>query len=97
MSLVIRMYGKVAPEFGRHPVFHRIHHTNSIDKLLAICAVAIIPFENDLRKGGEARKLLLARCSGMVKATKDNYKRVYKYDGTYGYPNLPENLLRERG
>ena len=96
MSLVIRMYNKCAPQFGCQPVWHRVHHKNSIEKLLAICTVGIAPFENDLRKGGTAHKINIARCGGMVKATKNSYKRVYKPDGTYSYPKVPANLLRKK-
>lgn len=86
MSLVLRLYNKCAPAFGCHPVWHRVHHKNSIDKLLAICAVAIVPFNNDLRQGGTAHKICIDRCGGDVIAQKDTYKRVYYEDGTYGYP-----------
>ena len=51
MSLVKRVCNKCVPEFGRCPVFNRIHHKNSVEELLAICAVAIVPFNNDLRLG----------------------------------------------
>ena len=97
LSLVVRMYGKVAPAFGCQPIYHRIHHKNSVDKILAICAVGIAPFENDLRKGGEAHKIEITRCGGMVEAQKDSFKRVYRDDGSYHYPKLPENRLREKG
>ena len=97
LSLVIRMYGKMALAFGCHPVYHRIHHKNSVDKLLAICAVGIAPFDNDLRKGGEAYKIELTRCGRLVEAKKDSFKRVYREDGTYHYPKVAENRLREKG
>ena len=96
-SLVLRKFGKVAPFFGCQPVYNRIHHKNSVDKLLVVCAHAFAPFDNDLRKGGTAYKLKMTRCGGMVKAQKNSFKRVYRDDGTYHYPRLPENQLREKG
>ena len=91
------MYGKVAPAFGCHPVHQRINHKNSVDKILAICAVGIAPFDNDLQNGGEAHKIEITRCGGMVEAQKDSFERVYRDDGSYHYPKLAENRLREKG
>ena len=96
-SLVLRMNGKICPSYGACPVFNRIHHKNNIDKLLLICAMAIVPHGNNLRKGGKTYKLSMARCGGMVEAKKDTYKRVYNDDGTYYYPKIPENQLRHAG
>ena len=97
MALVLRMYGKICPSLCAMPVFNCIHHKNNIDKLLLICAMAIVPHGNNLRKGGKTYKLSMARCGGMVKTTKDTYKRVYRDDGTYHYPKIPENQLRHAG
>ena len=33
----------------------------------------------------------------MVEAQKDTYLRVYANNGTYTYPQDPENILREKG
>jgi len=63
---------------------------------LAICTVKIVPFENDLCKGGTTHKINIARYGGMIKATKDSYKRVYKEDGTHNYPRVPANKLRQK-
>lgn len=97
-SLVIRMHNKCVPALGVQGVFNRIHHKNSIDKTLAICACAFVPRENDMRKGGNAHKLTITRCGGMVEAKKDSYKRVQKPDGSgFHYPKVPENRLRKKG
>ena len=56
-ALVIRMYGKICPGFGVQQVFNRIHHKGSIGKLLVICALAIIPHNNDLRQGGGSKEV----------------------------------------
>ena len=89
LLLVVRMYGKVAPAFGCQPIYHRIHHKNSVN--------SIAPFDNDLRKGGEAHKIEITRCRGMVEAQKDSFKRVYRDDGSYHYPKLTKNRLHEKG
>ena len=96
-SIAIRKNGKICPSLGASPVFHRVHHKNNIEKLLLICAMAIVPRDNDLRKGGRTHKLSMARCGGMVEATKDTYKRVYRENGTYHYPKIPENRRRVAG
>ena len=81
-SLVIRKNNKVVPEFGVFPVFHRIHHKDNVDKLLAICAIGFAPTDNDLRSGGRGFKICITRCGGMVAAKKDSFKRVNNPDGT---------------
>ena len=68
MSLVCRMYNKVDSEFGCPPVHHRIHHTNSVDKVLAICAIVIVPFNNDICNRGTTEKICMTRCDGLMKA-----------------------------
>jgi len=52
---------------------------------------------NDIEKGGVACKISLTRAGRMVKAQKDSYKRVYRDNGTYYYPKIPENKLRSKG
>ena len=39
------------PKYGCQGVWNQIHHKNNIDKLLVICASAVAPFDNALRKG----------------------------------------------
>ena len=73
VSLLFQMYNKVAPDFGCSPVHHRIHHKNSIEKVLTICAIGIVPFNNDIHNGGMAEKICITRCGGLVKASKDSY------------------------
>ena len=73
MSLVYRMHIKVAPKFGCSPVHNRIHHRNSVEKVLTICAIGIVPFNDDIRNGGTAEKICITRCGGLVKASKDSY------------------------
>ena len=73
---------KVVPLFGVSPVFHRIHHKDNMDKLLAICAIGIAPTDNDLRKGGRGQdqrthtsvsKMMMGR--GATHAKKGNLLR----------------------
>ena len=96
-SLVIRLHNKVVPLFGVSPVFHRIHHKDNMDKLLAICAIGIAPIDNDLRKGGRGLKICITRSGGNVAASKNSYNRVYNDDGTWSYPRIEGNLLRKKG
>ena len=93
MSLVKRMNNKVAPEFGVTQIVSRIHQKNLVEKLLAIAVVGILPFENDLRKGGTVEKVCLTQCGDYVEAAKDSFSCVYSNDGTYDYPRTPENQL----
>lgn len=74
--LVARMYGKVALMFASHLVHHYIHYRKSVDKLLEICAVGIVPFDNNLQKDGKAYKFDLARNRGLVIELKDSFKQV---------------------
>lgn len=76
---------------------NRVHHKNSIDKLLAICCIGILPFGINLHKGGAAYKILLDWWGGKVVAQKNSYKCVYYDNGTYGYPKWPTNLLHKKG
>ncbi len=58
---------------GVQGVWNRVYHKNSINKILVICAMAFLPHNNDLRKGGTAKKLTITQAGGMVKASKDSY------------------------
>jgi hypothetical protein len=58
---------------------------------------AFMPTDNDFETGGQSFKLLCTRAGAMVEATRDSYKRVYRDDGTYHYPQIAENLLRSAG
>ena len=97
MSLVAWIYNMIAPEYGCSPMYHRIHHKNSVKELLAICAIAIVPWKNDLRPGDAADKVCMIWCRGVVKATKDSHLRVYEEDGSYTYSRLPENQSQKKG
>ena len=79
-------------------VWNRIHHRNSIDKILAICAIAVLPRGNDLWRGiKQVKKLTLTRAGGMVTAKKNSSPRVYNDDGTYHYPPDLDNILQKKG
>ena len=96
LALVMRKYGKIVPEYGCQGVWNRVHHKNNIDKLLVICASAVAPFDNDLRKGGKGYKVCMSRAGGEVAAKQDSYQRVYRDDGTWHYPQIAESLLRRK-
>ena len=58
---------------------------------------SVLPIDNDIRKGGRAKKLTITRCGGMKTAQKDTFPRVYNDDGTYSYPKDQDNILRKKG
>ena len=94
MSLVIWMYGNFAPQFGSYNVWNRIHHINSIGRLLAICTVVITLFGD---RGGKAFKTGITGCGSMVEAHKDSCKTVFRDNATYHYPNIPDECLSKKG
>ena len=55
--LVICKFNKCVPELGCSPVFSRIHHKNSVEKVLVVCAVGFVPEGNDFCKGGAGKKI----------------------------------------
>ena len=96
-SIVVRRFKKSIPMLGVEPVIHSVQHKNHLDKTMGICAVAIVPHDNDLRKGGDGYMVSLVRAGRKVKASRDTYRRVYRDDGSYHYPAIHENLLRKKG
>ena len=59
MSPVKQICNKCESELGYCPMFNRIHHKKSVEKLLASSAVSIVPFNNDLRKDRTTKKICL--------------------------------------
>ena len=49
--------------------------------------------DNDIMKGGKTFPVALVQVGKFIQAKKDTYKRVYKEDGNYHYPPIPENIL----
>ena len=96
-SLVIRKFQKCVPEYGVGRTYHHVHHRNHIDKILGLCTTGFLPFENDFVKGGRGVKIHMQRAGGWISAERDTYRRVYRDDGTYYYPPIPENRLRVAG
>ncbi|OEU14225.1 hypothetical protein FRACYDRAFT_240759 [Fragilariopsis cylindrus CCMP1102] len=96
-SLVVRQFLKCIPFFGCHPVAHGVHHKNHIGKILVFVMTAFMPTGNDFEMGGQSFKLLCTRAGAMVEAVRDSYRRVYKDDGSYHYPQIAENLLQSAG
>ena len=83
---------------------YRVHSTHTMVclsllyyKVLVFVMTAFMPTGNDFGQGGQSFKLLCTRAGAMREATKDSYKRVYRDDGTYHYPQIAENLLRSAG
>ena len=46
-SIVLRKFNKCVPELGCSPVWSRIHHKSSVEKVLVICVVGFLPTENN--------------------------------------------------
>ncbi|OEU05754.1 hypothetical protein FRACYDRAFT_258384 [Fragilariopsis cylindrus CCMP1102] len=96
-SLVVRQKLKCVPFFGCQPVVHGVHHKNHIGKVLVFVMTAFMPTGNNFETGGQSFKLLCTRAGAMVEAVRDSYRRVYRDDGSYHYPQIAENLLRSAG
>jgi hypothetical protein len=98
-QIVVRKNDKSVPFFGVEPVVHSVQHKSHIGKILMIASSGFIPIDNDIAAGGNAVLVGLQRAGRMVVAERDTYKRVYTTDGSgsYSYPKLPENRLREKG
>jgi hypothetical protein len=64
---------------------------------LSPCSTGFVPIDNDMTKGGRTEKVSLVRVGRMLPAAKDTYKRVYRENGSYHYPKIPENMLRQKG
>ena len=95
--LVLRTNLKTITSLGIEPVAQKTHYKSHMHTLMAVVVSAFIPKDNDIEKGGKAFKVSIERAGRMVKATKDSYKRVYREDGTYHYPQIEENRLRTKG
>lgn len=64
---------------------------------MGIASTAFAPEGNDITKGGRAFRVNLVRVGRMVPAARDTYRRVYRDDGTYHYPQIASNRLRRKG
>jgi hypothetical protein len=64
---------------------------------MGIASTAFAPEGNDITKGGRAFRVNLVRVGRMVPAARDTYRRVYRDDGTYHYPQIATNRLRRKG
>jgi hypothetical protein len=96
-ALVVRRKNKSVPYLGIAPINHPVRHKSHIGKVLVIFSTAFEPIDNDIEKGGVAHKVSFTRVGRMTIAKRDSYKRVYKPDGGYHYPKLPENQLQKVG
>ena len=97
LGIVGRRNNKSVPALGVEPLNTTVHHKSHIPKVMVIATTGFLPHDNNMASGGVAIKVSLTRVGRMKKADKDSYRRVYKDDGSFHYPNLPENLLRKKG
>ena len=88
---------KVLTSIGLEPNDYYAHHKSHFNKIMYVVVTAFVPIENDINKGGITIPVACVRVGREVEAQKNSYKRVYKDDGSYHYPPLPENLLRKKG
>ena len=88
---------KVLTSIGLHANDYFATHKNHVGKELYIVVTAYVLNGNDITGGGKAVPISCIRVGAMVKAQKDSYKRVYKPNGKFWYPPLPENILRRKG
>jgi len=96
-AIVTRRNNKYIPFMGIEPVNHSCHHKSHIYKVMGICSTGFAPIDNDMTKGGRTEKVSLVRVGKMLPAAKDTFKRVYRPDGSFHYPKIPENMLRQKG
>ena len=96
-GIVVRKHNKVVPCFGCYPRSMSVHHKSHINKIMAIAVTGFAPINNNVKAGGFGYKVCLNRAGKMMVAKKDSYKRVYNDDGTYCYPKISGNKLREKG
>ena len=92
-----RSNNKVVPEWSVLPKDRYVHHKSHVGKEMYIVVTAFVLNANDITKGGIAVPIACIRVGRMVKAKKDSYRRVYREDGTYHYPQIETNILRRKG
>ena len=88
---------KVVISEGLLPKDRKVHHKSHVGKEMYIAVTAFQPHGNDITQGGKAMMVSLVRVGRMVAAKKNSYKRVYRADGTYHYPQIATNILRRKG
>lgn len=88
---------KVLTEIGLMPHDYHCQHKSHIHKIMYVVATAFVLNNNDIQQGGVCVPISCIRVGKMIPAMKDSYKRVYNNDGSYGFPKLPENLVRKKG
>jgi hypothetical protein len=98
-GVVVRKNEKSVPFFRIEPLVHGVQHKSHIDKSLITASTGFLPIDNDMEAGGASILVGLQRAGRMVIAERSTFKRVYNPDGSgsYTYPKLPKNVLREKG
>ena len=77
---------------------HYAHHKNYIDQVMFIVVNGFIPHDNNLL-GNEGRsvKVSCIPIGDYVQEKRDSYKRVYNDEGNLTYPQISENIERQKG
>ena len=96
-AVVNRSKDKVVTPIGLEVEDNFVQHKNHVGKEMCIVINIYELIENDITNDGRVFPVAIIRASKTVKADKDKFKRVYRDDGTYYYPRILENKLRNKG
>eukprot|EP00957_Ditylum_brightwellii_P027242 2059818-Ditylum_brightwellii.AAC.1 len=99
MGVVRRCGVKLVESIGieAKDVDYTTHHRSYIYKQMYTCAHAYVLDQNNWTKGGKVVPISLTRVGKKIMAKKNSCKKIYRNDNIYHYPQIPENLLGEKG
>ena len=97
ITIKTRVFCKVVPGWGVNGDDSHVQHKSHVGKEMYIVVTVFVLNSNDVTKGGRAIPVGCIRMGKMVKAARDSYRRQYKGDGTFHYPNIAGNLLQKKG
>eukprot|EP00957_Ditylum_brightwellii_P184213 14031077-Ditylum_brightwellii.AAC.1 len=99
MEVVRRCCVKLVESIGMEAkdADYTAHHKSHIYKQMYICVHAYVLDQNDWINEGKVVPIILIRVGKMINAKRESYKRVYREDNTYHYPQIPGNLMHEKG
>ena len=88
---------KVLTSIGLEPSDYRAHHKSHVGKEMYVVVTAYVLNDNNIEKDGTAIPVSCVRVGKYVTQTKNSYKRKYKEDGSYTYPQTEENISKRAG
>lgn len=83
--------------FGIESVTHKTYHTLRMCKIFGVATSVFLPKDKGIERGERALKLQLVRVEQMVRANELSFKLVYASNGSYNFPNIPNNRIRMEG